>query len=564
MSDVATETSNGWQRWQIALAIGLPVGVVTIATGCLIYYWWKDGSVSTSHDQLNKSSSKDQDDPVTITTSSSVNMQDSKASHDPTSTKTPLEQAEQLKTTGNKYFKGKKYDSALRCYEEAIKLCPSDQTVALATYNQNMAACYELMAANETDESLKASNYHEVIRLTTDALKLNKKYVKAYTRRARASEHFKLHNDVLYDFTAIMLLDPTQVEKNQEKCNDIVRILVTDQIKHDYPEGKKLVNLSHTFVASYHESFCYHGYVNEEEVMKLLEPINGSCDKSDNVSCDGKEEGKSRDELNQHPYIQAVREFHAGNYGNIIPLCSKAVESEDSGLVAMALLLRGEMNFLWQHREEALQDLQRVTDMSDVSTEIRIHALLQRAHIFLDSMETSKAQEECDKALILNSSYGDIYVQMTKINMILGTPEGMMRALQQLEQAYQLSPDYYNALINLAYMKFRFGANSMQTIESSRQLFDKAISQFSKQAEVYVMYGQMLQDCMQIDEAIQMFQKAIDLQPNIASTYVYLGLLHVMSRKDINSAIATIDKGLKADPYCMLAYMTLGSLELQR
>ena len=58
---------------------------------------------------------------------------------------TPLEQAEQHKATGNKYFKGKKYDSALRCYEEAIKLCPSDQTVALATYHQNMAACYELM-----------------------------------------------------------------------------------------------------------------------------------------------------------------------------------------------------------------------------------------------------------------------------------------------------------------------------------------------------------------------------------------------------------------------------------
>ena len=75
--------------------------------------------------------------------------------------------------------------------------------------------------------------------------------------------------------------------------------------------------------------------------------------------------------------------------------------------------------------------------------------------------------------------------------MILGTPEGMMLALQQLEQAYQLSPDYYNALINLAYMKFRFGANSMQTIESSRQLFDKAVSQFPKQAEVYVMYGQV-------------------------------------------------------------------------
>lgn len=61
------------------------------------------------------------------------------------------------------------------------------------------------------------------------------------------------------DLTAIMLLDPTQVEKLQEKCNDIVRLLVTDQIKSDYPEGKRLVNLSHTFVVNYHESFRYHG-----------------------------------------------------------------------------------------------------------------------------------------------------------------------------------------------------------------------------------------------------------------------------------------------------------------
>ena len=56
-----------------------------------------------------------------------------------------------------------------------------------------------------------------------------------------------------------MLLEPSQVEKHQEKCNDIVRILVTDQIKLDYPKGKQLVDLSHTFVISYHDSFCYHG-----------------------------------------------------------------------------------------------------------------------------------------------------------------------------------------------------------------------------------------------------------------------------------------------------------------
>ena len=66
MSDVATETSSGWQHWQIALAIGLPVGVVTIATGCIVYYWWNHTS-SSSHGQTKKSTkSKDDDESVTV------------------------------------------------------------------------------------------------------------------------------------------------------------------------------------------------------------------------------------------------------------------------------------------------------------------------------------------------------------------------------------------------------------------------------------------------------------------------------------------------------------------
>ena len=79
MSDVATETSGGWQRWQIALAIGLPVGVVTIVTGCIIYYWCRDDSTEdSSHDPVNSSrdpvnkltKANAQDDTIPVTTSS--------------------------------------------------------------------------------------------------------------------------------------------------------------------------------------------------------------------------------------------------------------------------------------------------------------------------------------------------------------------------------------------------------------------------------------------------------------------------------------------------------------
>ena len=69
MSDVATETSSGWQRWQIALAIGLPVGVVTIVTGCIVYYCWRDSTVDSSHDPV-KEKPKPQDDSLPVTTAS--------------------------------------------------------------------------------------------------------------------------------------------------------------------------------------------------------------------------------------------------------------------------------------------------------------------------------------------------------------------------------------------------------------------------------------------------------------------------------------------------------------
>lgn len=55
----------------------------------------------------------------------------------------PAEKAQAVKLRGNKYFKGGKFDQAIRCYTEAIDLCPEDNKTDLATYYQNRAAAYE-------------------------------------------------------------------------------------------------------------------------------------------------------------------------------------------------------------------------------------------------------------------------------------------------------------------------------------------------------------------------------------------------------------------------------------
>ena len=56
---------------------------------------------------------------------------------------TPEELAQDAKLRGNKYFKGGKFDLAIECYVNAIKICPPDKIDDIATFYQNKAAAYE-------------------------------------------------------------------------------------------------------------------------------------------------------------------------------------------------------------------------------------------------------------------------------------------------------------------------------------------------------------------------------------------------------------------------------------
>ena len=52
------------------------------------------------------------------------------------------------KDEGNKYFKGGRYELAIKCYTEAIEFCPEGKTDELAIYHQNRAAAYEQLVRN--------------------------------------------------------------------------------------------------------------------------------------------------------------------------------------------------------------------------------------------------------------------------------------------------------------------------------------------------------------------------------------------------------------------------------
>ena len=55
------------------------------------------------------------------------------------------------KNKGNKYFRGGRYEQAIKCYTQAIEFCPEAKTSDLSTFYQNRAAAFEQL---EKDESV--------------------------------------------------------------------------------------------------------------------------------------------------------------------------------------------------------------------------------------------------------------------------------------------------------------------------------------------------------------------------------------------------------------------------
>ena len=61
-----------------------------------------------------------------------------------------MEKAVEIKNLGNEFFQNGSFVDAVKCYTEAIKLCPPDDKQELPKFFQNRAAAYDnLVTTNQ-------------------------------------------------------------------------------------------------------------------------------------------------------------------------------------------------------------------------------------------------------------------------------------------------------------------------------------------------------------------------------------------------------------------------------
>lgn len=107
------------------------------------------------------------------------------------------ERAMDIKQEGNNLYKTHKFAEAVKCYKDALELCPLEKKDDISKLYHNIGAAYSAMASQAADEGEKTEHLQSVVDYCTRAVDENKRYVKALTRRLKAYEALGMKHEAL-------------------------------------------------------------------------------------------------------------------------------------------------------------------------------------------------------------------------------------------------------------------------------------------------------------------------------------------------------------------------------
>jgi mitochondrial import receptor subunit TOM70 len=256
------------------------------------------------------------------------------------------ELADRLKKAGNAAFGDKSYNKAIDLYSKAI-VCRKDPI-----YYSNRAACWAALA-----------QWDKVVEDSTTALTLDRNYVKAINRRAKAYEELKQYKEALFGYTLSCIIDNFQNQSSAASVEKLLQLVAKEEAKERMANRKQ--NLpSHTFVNNYFVSFR-----QKPRPAGLEDAVEFPQDS-----------GKA--------YLQAglaaLEKRTNEGYEEARASFEKALQKGDLGeFEALAYNMRGTFRCLMAMQSEA---------MSDLSKAIELDPTMTQAYIKLASMKLEQGR----------------------------------------------------------------------------------------------------------------------------------------------------------------------------
>lgn len=454
----------------------------------------------------------------------------------------PFDQAVAAKNRGNKYFRGGRYELAIKCYTEAIDKCPQDKSIDLATFYQNRAAAHDQL------DDLEA-----VIADCDVAVKLNNKYVKALDRRARTmrKQAMKVENFViqveklkqcLEDITSVCILEGFQKQEHLVMVDSVLKELGRAEAGLASLNRKPVMTSPH-FIAQYFTSFC------EDPILLSLE---------EEVEDEGEE---------KEGYSAARQALKMEQYEQVLPHCEEEISS-CGPQTAEAKLLRATFFILTKQQDLAMEDLTSLIGDETVGVKFRVNALIKRASLYIQqckdpSKDPQLSFDDFSRAVELDPENADIYHHRGQVHLLI---DQINLAIVDFSKAVALQPAFPVAYVQKLYTDYRAAVTNSDNGQINKVLaqFQEAVEKFPTCVETYALYAQVLNDQQEFDKADSMYQQGMTVDPNNANLLVHRGLVALQSKGDVTMAVDLITKALELDEKCEFAYETLGTIEVQR
>jgi len=460
----------------------------------------------------------------------------------------PLEKAVAAKNRGNKYFRGARYELAIKCYTEAIEICPKDKSIDLATFHQNRAAAYDQL------DDLDA-----VIEDCDTAVNLNNKYVKALDRRAKSLrkqamkiESFELQVDklkqCLEDITSVCILEGFQKQEHLVMVDSVLKELGRAEAGLASKSRQPVLTSAH-FIAQYFTSFC------EDPILKSLEKESeADVDEKETVDISS-------------GYLAARESLKKCDYENIIGFCDQEIEMEGER-TSEARLLRATFYILTKQQDLAMKDLSALIENPEVGVKLRVNALIKRASLYIQQCKDPTKDPQLSfadfaRAAELDPENADIYHHRGQVHLLI---DQINQAIVDFNKAVTLQPNFPVAQVQKLYTDYRAASTigDHVTVNSVLEKFKEAIEKFPKCVETYALYAQVLNDQQEFDKADEMYQAGMKVDTHNANLLVHRGLVALQAKGDIARAVELIQAALELDEKCEFAYETLGTIEVQR
>lgn len=450
-------------------------------------------------------------------------------------TKLPQERkeslAQALKAAGNKAYQERRFEEAINLYTKAIAASP------LAVFFSNRAACYSNL-----------SRYREVIADCNSALEKDPAYIKALNRRAVAQEHLGADADgekpgsdldekkdllfrSLCDFTAVALLGHFSDQMATESVERVLKKVSTVKAK-ELLKTREPKLPSPTFVTAYLEAFR----------KKPLPTLPESATQADKT------------------LLLAFEALDARNYPHACSLFNEAVDQSPSTdeLKALAYNMRGTFRFLIGTAPGALEDLNQATELAPN----HVQSWVKKASVHMELGENEAAFSDFDKAIASNPDDPDIYYHRGQVYFILGQ---FKEAMADYEKSTKLDDTFIFSQVQHAVAQYK-----LDNVGASLASFRRILRNFEGSSEAYNYYGELLLDQQKHEEALEKFDKAIEIEAargdgksrNVLPM-INKALALFQWKQDIAAAEKLCREALEIDEDCDAAVGTLAQFSLQ-